>query len=315
MRKYYFTLLISGIFFMANAQQEVQWSQFMYNKLYYNPGYSGMTDGTCLTGFFRNQWAGFEGAPTTSNFNANIPVSFLGGGLGLSVVNDQWGAINDIMLGLSYAYHIDLGSGVLSLGIRGDLMNKSLSQVVYITPDGGTGDDDPRIIPAGSDGINLDMGFGAYYQSDKFWLGLSSVRLLETQSEFSSGVGSITEFQGDRTYFLAGGYNFNIPNTNLTLTPTTLIKSNVSKTTFDAGIIATVNNQFWVGASYRREDAVALMGGFYLTPSLRFGYSYDAGTSAIRTENGGSHEVFVSYCFKIEIPPREKGMYRHPLFL
>jgi type IX secretion system PorP/SprF family membrane protein len=315
MRKYYFSLLITGIFFTGYAQQEVQWSQFMYNKLYYNPGYSGMTDGTCLTGFFRNQWAGFEGAPTTSNFNANIPVSFLGGGLGISVVNDQLGIINDIMLGLSYAYHIDLGSGVLSLGLRGDLMNKSLLQTVYITPDGGTGDDDPSIIPAGSDGINIDMGFGAYYQSDKFWLGLSSVRLLETETEFSSGLGSITEFQGDRTYFLAGGYNFNIPNTNITLTPTTLVKSNVSKTTFDAGLIATINNRMWAGASYRREDAVALLAGFYLTPSLRFGYSYDANTSPMRTENGGSHEIFVSYCFKIEIPPREKGMYRHPMFL
>ncbi|MCC5916824.1 MAG: type IX secretion system membrane protein PorP/SprF [Cryomorphaceae bacterium] len=316
MKKYYFAFILSGLFLTVFGQQEVQWSQYMFNKLYFNPAYAGMTDGTCISGFFRNQWAGFEGAPVTSNVNANIPVSFLGGGIGINVVNDQWGALNDVMLGVSYAYHINLGSGVLSIGIRGDLLNKSIaSGKTYIAPDGTDGSGDESIITAGSDGINFDAGAGVFYQSEHFWLGGSSVMLAETSTEFSSGQGQITEFQGRRHYFLSAGFNFPIPNTNVTLSPNTLIKSDITKTTVDAGLIATVNNRFWAGASWRREDAMSILVGFYLTPQLRFGYSYDANVSPLRTENAGSHEVFVSYCFKIEIPPREPGMYRHPHYL
>lgn len=316
MRKYYLVvLLISGLTAPLFAQQEVQFTQFMFNRLYYNPGYAGMSDGTCITGFFRSQWAGFEGAPSTSNFNANIPTSFLGGGIGLNVVNDQLGVMNDVMLGLSYAYHIDIGKGTLGLGLRGDLMNRSVNGgTVFSAPDGTDGSSDGSIVQGGSDGINLDMSFGAYYQSRSFWLGLSSVRLLETSTEFSTPTG-IQEMNNARHYFLAGGYNFNLPNTNIILQPNFMVKSDITATSFDVGLMATIANRLWAGTSYRMEESFNFMGGFYLTPSLRFGYAYDAGAGALRTESMGSHEVFVSYCFKIEIPPREPGMYRHPLFL
>lgn len=315
MRKIYLFLTFSFVVTSLFAQQEEQWSNYMFNRIFYNPGYTGMTDGTCFSLFNRSQWAGFEGAPVTQNLNANIPISFIGGGIGLNVINDQIGLMNNLALGLSYAYHIDLGTGTLSLGARADLMNRSVGSGTWIAPDGTTGADDPFIIPPGSDGVSFDAAFGAYYQTNRFWVGLSAVRLLETPTEFSSGQGQITEFVGDRTYFLAGGYNFNVPNTNVIITPTTLIKSNIGKTTFDAGVVATIDNRFWAGGSYRREDAFTILAGFYITPSLRLGYAYDANVSPLRTENGGSHELFLSYCFKIEIPPREKGMYRHPLFL
>jgi type IX secretion system PorP/SprF family membrane protein len=316
MRKLYFLLTFSILGISAFAQQEQQWSNYMFNRIFYNPGYTGMTDGTCFSLFNRNQWVGFEGAPVTQNLTANIPVSFLGGGLGFNVINDNLGFMNDLALGMSYAYHINLRSGTLSIGVRADLMNRSIgSGGTWITPEGTSGEDDLAIVPPGSDGISFDGAFGLYYQTNNFWVGLSSVRLLETSTEFSAGTGAITEFVGDRTYFLAGGYNFNVPNTNVILTPTTLIKSNIGKTTVDAGLIATIDNRFWAGASWRREDAMTILAGFHLTPSIRLGYAYDANISPLRTENSGSHEFFVSYCFKIEIPPREKGMYRHPHFL
>lgn len=316
MRKYYLiVLLISGVSASLFAQQELQWTQYMYNRLYFNPGYSGMSDGTCITGFFRSQWAGFEGAPTQSNFNANIPTSFLGGGIGVNVVSDQLGVMNDVMLGLSYAYHIDIGNGTLGLGLRGDLMNRSINGgTIFRAPDGTDGSSDGSIVAGGSDGINIDMAFGAYYQSRSFWIGLSSVRLLETTTEFSTPNG-IQEMNNRRHYFLAGGYNFNIPNTNIILQPNMLIKSDITATTFDVGLMATIANRFWAGTGYRFEESFNFMAGFYLTPSLRMGYAYDAGAGPLRTESMGSNELFVSYCFKIEIPPREPGMYRHPLFL
>ncbi len=316
MKKIYLVLLFVISVGSITAQQEVQWTQYMYNKLYFNPGYAGMSDGTCVTGFFRSQWAGFENAPSTSNFNMNIPVSFLGGGLGLNVVNDQLGVMNDVMLGFAYSYHIDIGKGTLGLGLRGDLMNRStVGNPNYIAPDGTSGEGDAAIVQGGSDGINFDMAFGAYYQSRAFWLSLSSVRLLETTTEFSAGQGQIQEMNNRRHYFLAGGYNFNIPNTNIILQPNIMVKSDITQTSFDAGLMATIANRFWAGTAYRLEESFSFMGGFYLTPSLRFGYAYDAGAGPLRTESTGSHEIFVSYCFKIDIPPREPGMYRHPLFL
>jgi type IX secretion system PorP/SprF family membrane protein len=151
---------------------------------------------------------------------------------------------------------------------------------------------------------------------NKFWGGISSTRVIESAADINSSVsGASTFFKNSRHIYAMGGYNWAIPATNWELRPSTLVKLTSGSTTFDLNVTGVYNNKFWGGVTYRLQDAVAATLGWQVTPDIRLGYSYDVATSPLSGQGGGSHEVMAQYCFKIEIPPREKGSYKNPRFL
>jgi type IX secretion system PorP/SprF family membrane protein len=283
-----FIALLSGIS-AAHGQQDPQFSQYMFVKQVYNPGYVGSNDAICGTLLYRNQWTGFGGEPKTMVLTADMPVDLLHGGVGLSVyAADQLGAENNLNIRGAYAYRADLGSGRLGLGIDFGYHQKSLDGSKFVYNDNGD-----LNIPTGSvSGGTFDMSFGAYYNTDNMYLGVSSTHLTQGEISYDNIKTSLA-----RHYYLMGGYNFDLTS-SLTLKPSILVKSDAVSTQADFNANLLINNRFWAGASYRLQDAIVILAGLEIIPNLKLGYSYDLTTSDIKTYSSGTHEIMLGYCYK-----------------
>jgi len=294
------------------AQQDVQFTQFANNKIFYNPGVIGSGDAICLSAAHRSQWVGFENAPTTQNFSANVPLDIIGGGLSVNFTNDMIGFFQDITAGIGYGYQASLAGGTLGLGVRVDFRNKNVTSGVWAPPQTMN---DQSLVQLGATSMATDLSFGTYYQRDNWYAGLSSTRLLETKDILTANGGSgNAQIRGQRHYYLMGGYDIDLQN-GFVLQPAMMVKTDLVTTQFDLNAAATYNNQIWGGVTYRVYDALSVMAGYQITKDLRATYSYDLTTSSLRNSSSGSHEIMMSYCFTIEIPPKEKGSYRNPIFL
>lgn len=306
-----------GIGIPVVAQQDIQFTQYMNNRLYFNPGVAGSSGSICLTGVHRSQWVGFENAPVTQNLNAEVPIKLLHGGVSLNITRDQIGIFNNTFVGIGYAYQMQMASGTLGIGVSVDIYSNSiLTGQSFILPQPGV--PDPSVFNQGASGLAVDGTFGLYYQSGNMFAGISTKRLLGAKTEYpSSEIGQVTELEHVRHYFIMGGYDIPLQNTNIVLTPSTMIKLDESATNpqADINVSMSYNNKIWGGVTYRIDDAIALMAGYEIIPSLRVAYSYDLTTSDLNTASSGSHEITASYCFKLEFPPRPKERHGNPIFL
>lgn len=284
-------LLIVSVSGISYGQQDPQFSQNMFNKLYTNPAYAGSSEGICGTLLYRNQWTGFDGAPQTGLFSLDTPVNFLHGGLGLTILAaDELGFENTFAVKLAYAFRFNIGQGNLALGVDAGFLQKS------IDGDFQANDPDDPIIPASSvsGSVLPDLGGGIYYNSDKLYLGASMSHILESEIDY----GDFTT-QMARHYYFMGGYRIEFTPA-LSLTPSFHIKNVADQTQVDINANLQFNNRFWIGGSYRLEDAIVLMAGLNITPNLRLGYSYDLTTSDLKDYSNGTHEIMLGYCYKIK---------------
>lgn len=299
----------------AYAQQDVQFTQFANNKLFFNPGVAGSSGAICITAAHRTQWAGFNGAPSTQNVNAEIPIGILHGAVLVNITADKIGFFQDITAGVGYAFQYDLGIGTLGAGFEVDFRNKQLTSGAWITPDAGF---DPFVATFNTTDLRPDLNFGVFFNSPTIWGGISSSRLLAADLLLESNTTppSIGKIKSARHYYLMGGYNWEIPSTDIVLKPALMVKSDfLAKPQIDVNVAALYNNLIWGGVSYRLEDAISIMAGYYIKPYFRITYSYDLTTSALRTVSSGSHEIMAHYCFSIEVKPKEPSWYRNPIFL
>ncbi|MDC3353737.1 type IX secretion system membrane protein PorP/SprF [Schleiferiaceae bacterium] len=241
-----------------------------------------------------------------------MPLSVLHGGLLLNIVNDQIGFFQDISAAIGYAYQLDLGPGTLGLGLSVDFRNKNVKTAQWIYPDGTGGSSDPSVLRGGMTAMTPELNFGAYYNTDLWYAGLSTSRLLQSEANF----GGAARYKSKMHYYLTGGYHLSIPDYQLVLTPTILLKSDLnSNVSVDLNVNALLQDKIYGGLGYRNQDAISLMAGYQILPSLRLAYSYDITTSALSGYSAGSHEIFLNYCFNIEIPEPIPGSYRNVRFL
>lgn len=288
--------IIAGILMVFSclhgiAQQDPQFSQYMFARLPINAGYAGSSDAICGTLLYRNQWTGFGGEPKTTLLTADMPVDALHGGVGLSVyAADRLGAENNLSFRAAYAYRKVVGPGTLGIGADFGFHQKSMNGNDFIFNDAG----DNRI-PTGtvSDGT-FDVGLGIYYNTDNLYVGLSSSHLNQGQIDYDN-----IRTQLVRHYWLMAGYSAELT-PSLTLKPALMAKTDGVSTQLDVNANLLINSKFWVGAGYRLQDAVVLMAGLEILPNMKLGYSYDFTTSAIRTYSTGTHEIMLGYCFKPE---------------
>ena len=302
-----FTVL-AGI---ACAQQDPQYTQYMFDRLSVNSGFAGVGGNICATALLRQQWSGFDGAPKTGLVNVHGPISKINSGVGMSVYFDKLGQENSTIARLHYAYHFKPGGGAntLSLGVYGGLSSRSLGNQ-WVSVDPVTADD---AIPDNSTSASgFDLGAGIYYQTPKLWAGFSSTQLPETELKNVS-------IQNRRHYYLQAGYEWQMKNPKLALLPSTMIKSDGTSTQFDLTAMMMYDKMVWLGVSYRTEDAIAPIIGYqHQFPKgnsmLRVGYSYDVTTSELKNYSSGSHEIMLNYCFKI-VKPKVIEIYGHPRFL
>lgn len=306
----------------AKAQQDPYYAHFMFNKLTYNPAYASnnMQDHVCATVVYKNQWFGWLGTPTTSNFN--VAANFGSNGYGLNVEQDQLGFQKGINFSLSYSRKIELANqAALSIGASAGLIQKALDGTKLRTLTdlqkiaSGT---DPSIPTTDATQSKPDLGFGLYYTKqsfmglDNFYGGLSATHLLPGKLTYATG-GSINL----RTHaqLIAGG---DIQMGANVLQPNIKFRTDLTKTQFEINANYYINNQYWGGVSYRwdsykilyRSDAVILMAGWKPNPKLKFGISYDITVSRLGqfTNSFGTVELMAQYCFKLDFksPPTKK---------
>ena len=306
MKKNYSLLGVMVFFYVsAFAQQDPQYSHNMFAKLAVNPAHAGAYDAICATLIYRNQWTGFgEGTPKTFVLMAEMPVNALRGGLGLTVVSDQLGFEKNLIARGAYSHKLDLGSGYLNLGLDVAYMQKSLDGSKFIYNQAN----DPSI-PLGSvSGGTVDFGFGAYYYNEKLYAGLSSSHLSEGELKTDNVTTKLV-----RHYYLMAGYDFEL-SPDITLKPSLFAKSDATSTQLDINANVLLQNKFWLGASYRLQDAIVILAGLEVTANLKVGYSYDLTTSDIKSYSSGTHEVMINYCFRVK-PPAVRQFHKNVRFL
>ena len=297
------------------SQQLPQYTQYMFTKLAYNPGYAGAGKGICVQGLVRQQWVGFketddEGnthtvAPETYLVSVHSPIKFLRGGIGATIVQDKIAYQNNISLNIMYAYQTSLGVGDLGIGVQLSLLNKTIDFSNFRPIDTS----DPVLNGKGEEtDMIFDMGLGLYYRvPDTYYVGLSVLQLLESKADPLA-----TSAQLARQFNLVGGYEFSLPNLpSFDILPSLMLKTDGVSMQIDLTTLMRYRNQFWGGLTYRYQDAVAIIVGMEWK-NFNVGYSYDINTSAIGS--WGSHEIRLGYCFKIEVD-KFKKIYRNTRFL
>lgn len=289
-------IIISLISFCqsALAQQEAMYSQYMFNTLAINPAYAGSRNVASATALYRSQWVGIPGAPKTSTFTFDAPVDSKNIGIGLQVYNDRIGITNTTGAFASYAYRIRLNTGTLAFGLQAGASQYLADFTSVALNTGGASD------IAFSQNINkwlVDLGVGVYYNSDKFYIGLSSPQLLNNKlNNFT--VQNENAFAGQEIHlFLASGYVFPLGG-DMNLKSSVLLKA-----VQGAPIEADFDGMLWfgsafsVGAQYRTAADVSGIVELQVTPQIRLGYSYDYSTTKLVQYNSGSHELMLRYEF------------------
>ncbi|MEN8224084.1 MAG: type IX secretion system membrane protein PorP/SprF [Bacteroidota bacterium] len=316
--------------FSLQAQQEAQFTQNMFNRVFSNPGFSGIGDGICVTGLVRQQWAGFrdyEGekiGPETFLVSIDAPVRILRGGISALVSQDQIGFTKTIVLRLGYSFIKEVGFGKLGLGAHVGFNNRTIDFSKFNPVD----DNDPLLknISGEESEILIDASLGVVYEvPDQYFIGFSVNQMLETKGQelanWTTNVDSATsgsflyQMTLDRTFYIQGGYEYGFRRyPNFTLLPYAMVKFDRASVQVDLAALLEYKQMFWGGLNYRFQDAVAIILGLQYR-NFKIGYSYDVTTSKLGLANtAGSHEVMLKYCFKIEAEKGRKS-YRNTRFL
>lgn len=299
---------------VSQAQQDPQFSMNMYNHMAVNPGYAGSQGMMSATVLNRQQWMGFEGNPQTTVFSAHMPIKPFGiaSGIGVTFMDDKLGFEENMGLNLSYAYRMDLGIGNLGLGLSAGLLSKGIKGEWSI-PDSDfhfSAGQDPAIPSGEESGMGFDMGLGAYFNTENFYVGLASTHLLEPTIDL--GVSARADIR--RHYFVTTGYNIQLPNPSFELQPSIFAKSDGASFQMDVNANLIYNKKFWGGVSYRLGDAVVFLVGLEMNNGMRAAIAYDFTTSAIGAYSNGSVEFMINYNIEIS-GDKSSQKYRSVRFL
>ncbi|HLP63989.1 type IX secretion system membrane protein PorP/SprF [Flavobacterium sp.] len=282
----YFALMLIGL--VSYAQQDAQYTQYMYNTINVNPAYAGSRGVLSVFGLHRTQWVGLDGAPTTNAFSLNSPIDNSNLGVGLSFVNDKIGPTveNTISADLSYTIRTS-ETYKLSFGVKGTANLFNLD-VTKLNPQNAG---DPLLQDLDND-FSPNVGAGAYLHSDKLYLGVSVPNFFETKRYDDNDVAVYKERMN--LYFI-GGYVFDLT-PSLKFKPAFLTKVvEGAPLQLDVSGNFLINEKFVLGAAWRWDAAVSAMAGFQITDGLFIGYGYDLETTKLANYNSGSHEVFLRF--------------------
>lgn len=298
MKKILVSIFALSLFFSeTKAQQQAMYSQYMFNTLAINPAYAGSRNVTSATALFRSQWVGMDGAPKTGTFTIDAPINNKKVGLGLQVYSDKIGITSNNGAIVSYAYRIRMQTGTLAFGLQGGYSQyrANLNDVVL----NSYGSQDLAFNQNINKGM-LNLGTGVYYNSDRFYVGLSAPQLLNNKlGDFA--VTNDNVYTGQAVHlFLATGYVFRLSE-DFDLKPSILVKG-VKGAPIQADLNASlwIKQVFSIGVQYRTEADIAAMIEVQATPQLRFGYAYDRSTTNLVKLNSGSHEIMLRYEFGFE---------------
>jgi type IX secretion system PorP/SprF family membrane protein len=294
----FYTLLVLLLAFGASAQQNPQYSQYIFNSMAINPAYTGSKNVLNLNAFHRSQWTGIEGAPSTQSLNIDGIAASNRLGIGFSVSRDKIGAQSTLSAYSNIAVKLQVSeSGILSFGLAPGLNQYSIDGLEL-------GIDDDPSIPSGRETyIKPDIKVGAYYHTERFYAGLSASDLLEFED--------VQQLEPARHYYFTSGYVVDM-GSFLKFKPSILIKEDFNApANVDLNAFVLLSDILWLGSSYRtsmnlfndkeglkevdKRTAIALIAELHIQKSLRLGYSYDKMLNNL--EGFNTHEISVGYYF------------------
>ncbi|MEA5460135.1 type IX secretion system membrane protein PorP/SprF [Arcicella sp. LKC2W] len=302
MQKNLLYIFLSVFIFSSSAtfaQQDAQLSQYMFNPLYINPAAAGMDGVTRFQLHYRNQWSDYQttfdgsGSLGTQIFAASMPLNGLHSGIGIQFVNDKTpsGAGYQNML-LSYSYQIGLSNGgVVSIGAKGGFHTKSFDSRFRPRDTG-----DP-IVDALSGSINqmkADFSVGAIYKTVNYQIG-ASLNHVNTP-KYSFGTDNSGQYAIKQVLNLTASYDYYL-NDDIKVSPMALWKTDFTTNVLEGGAIFTYADKYWLGGSYRLNDAGIIIAGISMLKdnALRFGYSLDLTTVGATAKAPLTHEILLSY--------------------
>jgi len=288
-----FIVLSYASFEKVLAQTEPMYSQYMYNMLGVNPAYAGSREVLGLNFFQRNQWSGLRGAPKTTSLNLDQSINEGKIGLGIQMFSDQLGVEEASGINGFLSSRIKVSeNGILSAGLSLGFMNYQFNSLDVLNR---IRTDDNVFVTVIPSQWNPSVGFGLYYNTDQFYMGISSPSLLKSRlakyENFASGIQKTDDFH----LFTTMGYVIKI-NEEVNLKPSTMIKMvSGAPIEFDLNTNVWLRDVLGLGVSYRTGDAVIGMAEIQASPNLRFGYAYDMPFSPLKAYTRGSHEIMIRY--------------------
>ncbi|MBA4319370.1 MAG: hypothetical protein C0412_13290 [Flavobacterium sp.] len=280
-----FALMFTGV--LTYAQQDAQFTQYMYNTININPAYAGSRGALSMFALHRTQWVGLDGAPVTNTVSINTPLNASNLGLGVSLVNDKIGPTTENAISADLSYTIQTSeTWKLSFGIKAtaNLFDLDASK---LNPVDAT---DPSLQNYSK--FSPNIGAGIYWHSDKAYIGLSVPNFIETNRYDDN---EVAIFKERISYYLIAGYVFDISDT-VKFKPALLTKMvEGAPLQVDASANFMFYDKFMLGVSYRWSASVSAMAGFQITDGLYIGYGYDKETTNLDNYNSGSHEIFLRY--------------------
>jgi type IX secretion system PorP/SprF family membrane protein len=278
------------------AQQDAQYTQYMFNTISVNPAYAGSRGQLTFAGLYRSQWVGLDGAPETFTINLHSPIRNSRLGYGLSVVNDNIGdgVVQETYIDAVLSYTLDVSqTAKLSFGLKGggNFLNLDFSKLRNF--------DEEVVVQDNIDNqFSPNFGLGLYYHTDKFYAGFSAPNILETEffDNDSTDANDVKFLAAERiNFYFITGYVFDL-NGNLKFKPALLSKA-VGGAPLQVDISANFlfNDRFSFGAAYRWDAAVSALAGFQITDQIMLGLAYDKETTELGTRrfNDGSFEIFL----------------------
>lgn len=280
-----FALVLTSMFNFA--QQDAQFTQYLYNTININPAYAGSRGALSIFALHRTQWVGLDGAPVTNTFSMNTPFNESNLGLGLSIVNDKIGPTQENTISADISYSIPTSETFkLSFGMKAtaNLFSLDVNKLNPVDNDPSLHDFNNKFTP--------NIGAGIYLHSDKAYVGFSVPNFIETDRYNDN---EVAIFKEKINYYLIGGYVFDITS-DIQFKPAGLLKI-----VQGAPLQADISGNFMfmekltVGIAYRWSAAMSGMVGFQISEGLHIGYGYDLETTHLDKYNSGSHEIFLRY--------------------
>ncbi|WP_150451486.1 PorP/SprF family type IX secretion system membrane protein [Arenibacter lacus] len=299
-KKSLFVTVLTMFLFMVglHAQQDAQYTQYMYNTMSVNPAYAGSRGQLSIAALYRSQWVGLNGAPKTQTINLHSPIRNSRLGYGISIINDNIGdgVVQETQFDALVSYTIEVSMDAkLSFGLKagGNLLNLDFTGLNNFDSENVEGENiDNKFSP--------NFGVGVYYHTDKFYAGISAPNLIETQHFDNSqrDANSVQFLATERmNFYFITGYVFDL-NHSFKFKPALLTKVvGGAPLQLDASASFLYNDVFSFGAAYRWDAAFSAMVGVQLSNQIMIGLAYDRETTELGGTqfNDGTFEVFLRY--------------------
>lgn len=279
---------------ISYAQQDSQFTQYMYNTINVNPAYAGSRESMNIFALHRTQWVGLDGAPVTNTASINTPINGSNVGLGVSIVNDKIGPSDENNIAVDFSYTIHTSDTYkLSFGLKATANLLNIDFTKLNKDDMNDYNFDTNI----DNKFSPNIGIGFYLHSDNTYIGISAPNLLETKHfDRYAGTGSNSHIASEKIhYYLIAGHVFDL-SSEVKFKPSILTKVvQGAPLQLDISGNFLINQKFVAGLAYRWSAAVSAMVGFQATDSWFIGYGYDLETTKLANYNSGSHEIFLRY--------------------